>query len=114
MRVEYLKGMAKNLLNTRNPKKWQKHRENLRKSFTHRIYQRICFCIVSVDAVPLEASAGGISVAEVEALVLSVAGEVTGHSVDAQDLNFTSQIQQVLTRWWFLFFFFNFHPYLGR
>lgn len=27
----------------------------------------------------------GISVAEVEALVLSVAGEVTGHSVDAQD-----------------------------
>ena len=26
----------------------------------------------------------GISVAEVEALVLSVAGEVTGHSVDAQ------------------------------
>ena len=32
-----------------------------------------------------QAEAPGISVAEVEALVLSVAGEVTGHSVDAQD-----------------------------
>ena len=68
------------------------------------------FCIVSLDAVPLEASAGGISVAEVEALVLSVAGEVTGHSVDAQDLSLTSQIQQVLTRC----FFKNFHPYFGK
>eukprot|EP00434_Breviolum_minutum_P009961 symbB.v1.2.008781.t1/scaffold514.1/size193457/7 len=40
---------------------------------------------VAGDAAVAPASAGGISVAEVEALVLSVAGEVTGHSVDAQE-----------------------------
>ena len=37
----------------------------------------------------------GISVAEVEALVLSVAGEVTGHSVDAQ----ATEVDSVENAW---------------